>query len=280
MNYCSIGDLRRYLQFTPIRVNDDIVGVGDGVKKVFHTSFRPIVDPDYDGEVGDDIEVRVGGEVFQVSSIDYDEGCITLSEPPATGLEVRVSYSWHPVSDHELKIAIEAAEAEIDSECGRSFKESLHEERIYLSHGNTISLLNAPIIKVESVIIESSSGEVIEELKPSMYECYPELGVIRLKKYYAGVVSPPWYIHSTFYVRVRYVSGYSEVPGIVKQAALLLSSYHVLSRISMLYTTEPEYQGRLSVVFKKPGEIFSRLEFLRSEVDRIKKQLPRQVKVF
>ncbi|MEM2068852.1 MAG: hypothetical protein QXY32_03885 [Nitrososphaerota archaeon] len=279
MSYCSVGDLRRFLQFTPIRVTDEKIGVGDGVTKEFHTLFKPIVDPDYDGVVIDDVEVKVGGLPVQVSSVDCDEGCISLLEPPPPGLDVTASYSWHPVSDHELKVAIDAAEGEIDSECGRSFKESLHEERVYLSHGNTISLLNTPVIRIESIIVESHNGEVLEELKPSMYECYPELGVIRLKKYCAGVVLPPWYVPTAFYVRVRYLSGYSEVPGIVKQAALLLSSYHVLSRISMLYTTEPEYQGRISMVFKKPGEIFSRLEFLRKEVERIKKNLPRQVKV-
>jgi hypothetical protein len=279
MNYCSIEDLRRYLQFTPIKVNNDRIGVGDGVNTRFYTSYKPIIDPDYDGVVRDDVEVKVNGEVFQVLNVDSEEGCITLLDPPPTGLDVSASYSWHPVSDHELKVAIEAAEAEIDAECGRSFKESLREERIYLSYGNIITLQNTPVIRVESVIIESLSGEVIEELQPSMYECYSEPGVIRLKTYYAGKVSPPWYTPSTFYVRVRYLSGYSEIPGIVKQAALLLSSYHILSKISILYTTEPEYQGRISVVFKKPSEIFSRLEFLRGEVERIKKQLPKQIKV-
>lgn len=279
MNYCSIQDLRLYLQFTPIKIENDRIGIGDGVNTKFYTSYKPVVDPDYDEVVNDDVEVKVDGQVFQVLEVDCEEGCIYLVEPPPPGAQVLSSYSWHPISDQELRVAIEAAEAEIEAECGRSFKESFHEEIILLSHGNTLTLLNSPVIRVESVTIESLSGEVIEELQPSKYECYTDIGLIRLKTYYAGKPSPPWFTPSTFYVRIRYVAGYREVPGIVKQAALLLSSYHILSKISILYTTEPEYQGKISIVFKKPGEVFSRLEFLRNEIERIKKQLPKQVKV-
>ena len=78
---------------------------------------------------------------------------------------------------------------------------------------------------------------------------------------------------------MRYVSGYQVIPEIVKQAATILAAYHVLNKINALLTAEPEYQGKIAIVFKSPRELTERLAFLREEVERLKRMLPRAMGV-
>ena len=66
---------------------------------------------------------------------------------------------------------------------------------------------------------------------------------------------------------------------ILKQATILIASYQLLTKIAHLITSAPDYQGKVSVAFKKPRELTERLEFLRSEVERVKSKLPHAIGV-
>lgn len=278
MKYASIRDLRVYLQFYPIKVEGEVLGVADGDNAVFHTASRPIVDPDYDGRIIDDVAVRVDGEPADISDIDPEVGRIVLRRPPPVGSKITCDYYWHPLGDQEISRAIEAAEHDIDNQCGRSFEVRTVSERIYVPLGNRFTVSYTPLLRVLSLEIEGPSGEVVERLGPGDY-VFQEDGLVILKRHCAGVPSPPWYLPSRFHVRITYEGGYAAIPGIVSQATVLLSSYYLLSKLSFMLTSEPEYQGKVAVAFKRAEDLTRRLEILRAEVERMIVRLPKRVAV-
>lgn len=281
MKYASIKDLRTYLGFHPIKVEDEwLSGDVDGSNREFYTQNKPLVDFDYDGEVIDDVKVLVDGSEATIESIDKETGKIVLASAPASGSTVAATYYWHPFGDSELQMAIEAAESEIDNECGRNFEAQERTERILMTRGNIFHVSYPPIISISEIAVESISGETIKTLGSDDYQVLDsETGMIRLKEYYAGLTSPPWYLPSRFYVKITYTGGYQTIPSIVKQATILIASYHLLTKIAHLITAEPEYQGKIAVAFKKPSDLTDRLEFLRSEIERVKARLPHAIEV-
>ena len=281
MKYVSIKDLRSYLGFHPIKVeNQALQGVADGFNREFYTQNKPLVDFDYDGEIIDDVRVLVNGAEAAVESIDEEMGKIVLASAPSSGSTVEATYYWHPFGDSELRMAVEAAEAEIDNECGREFEAQERTERILMTRGNVFHVSYTPLVSVSEIVIENVAGEVVARLNPNEYQVISsDSGLIRLKNYYAGLTSPPWYLPSRFYVKITYTGGYQTIPGIVKQATILIAAYHLLTKIAHLVTSEPEYQGKIAVAFKKPEELTNRLEYLRSEIERIKSKLPHAVEV-
>jgi len=281
MKYASIKDLRTYLGFHPIKVeNESLQGVVDGSNREFYTQNKPLVDFDYDGEVIDDVKVLVNGAEVTIESIDEEMGKIVLASAPEAGSTVVATYYWHPFGDSELQMIIEAAESEIDNECGRSFEAQERTERILMTRGNVFHVSYTPIISISEVVIEDISGEEIETLSSDKYEILVAgSGLVRLKEYYAGLTSPPWYLPSRFYVKITYTGGYQTIPSIIKQATILIASYHLLTKIAHLVTTEPDYRGKISVAFKKPQELTERLEYLRTEIERVKSKLPHAIGV-
>ena len=276
MKYATVRDLRGYLQFLPIKITDESLGIGDGVKKVFFTTYKPIVDFDYDNQIVDDVEVKVNGTPVVVQAVDELTGRIELQTAPPLNAGVTATYYWHPFSDSELKQAIETAEAEIDNECGRSFEKKEYVEKITMTRGNKFMVANTPLHSITYIKILGVMGDIIETLSVNDYT-YSETGIVELKKYYAGIPIKPWYLPLQFTVEIKYLGGYDTIPGIVSHATLLIASYQLLLKISHLMTIEPEYQGKVALAFKKPEEIVDRLEYLRSEIENIKRRLPHRV---
>ena len=276
MKYASVKDLRSYLGFYPIKVEGELLGRGDGSTRAFYTQYKPLVDFDYDGQIIDDVVVKVDGSPAEVEAVDELTGRIMLVEAPPQGAQVVVDYYWHPFGDRELQAAIEAAEAEIDNECGRSFEKKEHVERFLLTRGNKFAVTNTPLISVSYIRIYTPGLEFIEELPPSDYIFSPN-GIIELKKYYAGVPVKPWYLPLQILIEVKYVGGYDPIPAIVSHTATLIAAYHLLLKISSLMATEPEYQGKVALAFRKPEEITKRLEYLKAEIEDLKRKLPHRV---
>jgi len=279
MKYLTLKEVRVFLGLLPIKVTDETLeGVVDGVNKIFYTKNKPIVDFDYDGQVIDDVSVKVNNVQASVSSLDVLTGKIELESPPAQESTITVDYYWHPFSDEELKNIIESVEDEIDNYCGRSFEQKTVRENILLTTGNVVHVSRPPIMSIISIKLYGMFGEPITTLTNDDYIVFNDEGKILLKKYQAGVPVPPWYIPSRFYVEIEYVSG-GNIPKIVKEATKIGVSLKILEKIGHMLTTQPEYQGKISVAFKTTKEVLERVESLRSEFEKIKSQLPRRVEI-
>lgn len=277
MSYISLRELRIYTGFHPIKVeNEALIGPVDGVNTVFYTVNKPVVDFDYDGAVVDDVVAKVNGSPVAVASIDPERGMLTLASPPPSGSAVTADYYWHPFGDGELTQAIEAAEAEIHAVTGQRFSQQTYTERFYVTYGNEVQLTHRPVTSVYLVRVEDAAGNG-EDLASSDYVVDTSAGVVRLRKHFAGVIRPPWYTVSQFYVTVTYTAGYASIPNNIKLAALKLATYHLLQKTVTEIESEPEYQGKLVLVFKKPEDLLARLEQLRVECERVKALLPRRV---
>lgn len=277
MKYARVKDVRIFLGFYPIKVVDEIPdGEVSGNNKIFYTKNKPLVDGDFDENI--DVEAKVNGEKVDVT-FDAGTGTLIFSSPPPAGAEIHVSYFWHPFSDEEIRQAIETAEIDIDNECGRSFEEKVVEEEIYMTTGNVLFLTHTPVAEIYEISIKNTQGEVVEFLSSSKYSLEPKTGRIMLFDWLAGMPVPPWYLPLKFYVYVRYRGGYKEPPALIKQITILTASKILLSKIAYMLTTEPEYQGKIAVAFKKPDEIVERFEALEAEIEKLKTKLPRRVSV-
>jgi len=272
MPYASVKDIRVYNGWHPLEVK------GDPLERLSETEFRtskkPIVDYDWDGELMDDVSVYVDGSPATISSIDPDRGVITLQDPVPEGASVTADYYWHPIGDNEIKLALAEAEAEIESKTGIRFEPHSKTEEIVLHYGSEFNL-SEPIVSIQSIKLLYDSS--YKELTQDEYEVVDkEAGRIRLKNIVAGVAVPPWYLPVSIRLKVEYTAGYETVPDRVKHAAILIASYHVLLRIQRQISFSEDYAG-ITVAFKTPQELTERLEFLRSEVERVLDMLPRRV---
>jgi len=276
MKYASIKDLRSYLGFHPIGVKGELLGSGDGSTRTFYTKYKPLVDFDYDGQILDDVTAKIDGEPAAIEAIDEATGKIVLQDAPSGGSQITVDYYWHPFGDRELQSVIEAAEAEIDNECARSFEKREYVERFLLTRGNTFAVGNTPLIEVKYIKVYTVGRELVEELKPGDYIFSPN-GIVELKKYCAGVPVKPWYLPLQLLIEIKYVGGYDPIPAIVSHTTILIAAYRLLLKISSLMATEPEYQDKITLAFKKPEEITKRLEYLRTEIENAKRILPHRV---
>ena len=87
---------------------ESLGGTVDGSNRVFVTSFKPIVDRNYDGIVStDDVIVYVNGLPVAISSINAVSGAITLTAAPVSGAVVTADYAYSPVKDQFLDDVLE-----------------------------------------------------------------------------------------------------------------------------------------------------------------------------
>ncbi|MEM4342519.1 MAG: hypothetical protein QXF97_08250 [Candidatus Caldarchaeum sp.] len=272
MKYTNVKEFRIFYSFHPIHVSGEALkGPADGVNKTFYTVNKPLVDFDYDGEVVDDVAVFVNGAQASISSVDAETGAITLSTAPSSGATIMANYYWHPFGDSEVKQVVEQAENEVDLAAGRSFESATVIERVHMTLGQFVQLSRLPIQAVNNVKIVSMSGEVVAALSSDDYVVM-NTG-LWLKKYRAGMPSPPWYIPAEFFVEVEYVGGYATIPNHVKHATLTIAGYRLLLKVAQQLSVEPEYQGKVSVALKSPSDLEKRLETLSREVADVKHSL-------
>ncbi len=262
MPYVSIRDVRMFNGWHPINVsNEGLSGSG----REYRTSKKPIVDYDYDGQVVDDVHIDEG---YEVESVDADRGIITFTSAPSG--YVTADYYWHPISDAEIQLAIAAAELEIKALTGINYEPHTAIEHHRLYYGDQL-YMSEPIISIIS-IIDKDSGRT---LSSSEYELLPN-GIVKLKTYYAGRVTSPWFLPSIYSFEVTYQAGYSEIPATVRHATLLIATYNILLRIARQISFSEDYSG-ISATFKSPEELNSRMEMLAKEIERVKASLPRRV---
>ncbi|MEM0445554.1 MAG: hypothetical protein QXW60_05335 [Nitrososphaerota archaeon] len=271
--YASIRDIRVYNEWLPIRVEAEKPAAVNGT--VLQLSKRPIVDYDFDGSVLDDVEVFVDGARVSPASVDADRGLVALAEPAPQGAEVSVSYFWHPIPDSEIELAISKASAEVELATGRRFTRYLSVERVVLGEGSRVKLGDR-IVQVESVKVYDSGGELIDPAAEFIVED-AEQGVIRLRRYIAGTPTGPLYLPSVIEVEVTYVAGYAETPQHIRQYTILAATYEVLLRFQRLLQVERSY-GEAALVVRAPEGLRERLEYLRDEVERFRRLLPKPVR--
>lgn len=240
----------------------------------FQTSRKPIVDEDGDEVIVDDVVVYVEGEAVEPSFIDPDKGVVGLETPPAGNALVTADYSWHPVGDGEIALAIEAAEDEIESATGIRFYPHEKVERLKIHRGSEFSL-SEPVISVQSLKVYDAGGRLVDG--QAGYEVVShETGLLRLKNYSAGTPTPPWYLTAPLEVEARYVAGFSETPPQVRKTALLIATYWILARVARQVGFSEDYGGVVAAAFTS-DDIGERLSILRGEIERLKAGLPKRV---
>ena len=267
----SVSDIRAYNGWHPIKVT------GDSLTKIndttFQTSKYPIVDFDYDDDVTDDVEVYVNGQAAQIQSVDAERGLITLASAPPSDATVTASYFFHPISDTEIKLAIAAAEAEIEAITGFKYSSETRTERHKILSGNEFQT-NAPIISVSSIKIYSEGGTLIDS-DPDYEVLNSELGIVRINDYRAGVLTKPYFLPFIYEVEITYLAGAQQVPDWVKHAVIKIATYNILLKLSSLMVLQEDYT-QISLTFKSPEEFVKRLQHLKEEVEHIRQTLPKR----
>jgi len=209
----------------------------------------------------------------QIQSIDAERGLITLASAPPPDATVTANYFFHPISDMEIKLAIAAAEAEIEAITGFKYTSEIKTERHKILSGNEFQT-EAPIISVSSVKIYSEGGRLIDP-DPDYEVLNPQLGIVRINNYRAGILVKPYFLPFIFEVEITYLAGAQEVPDWVKHAVIKIATYNILLRLSSLIVLQEDYT-QISLAFKSPDEFVKRLQLLKEEVDSIRQTLPRR----
>lgn len=271
--YASVRDIRVYNEWLPIRVEAERPAAISGT--VLQLSKRPVVDYDFDGSVLDDVDILVDGAHVSPVSIDAERGLVALAEQIHQGAEVAASYYWHPVSDSEIELAVSKASAEVELVTGRRFTRYAAVERVVLSGGSRVKLRDR-IVSVESVRVYDSEGGLIDASAEFVVED-EEQGVIRLKRYAAGVPAGPLFLPSVLEVEVSFTAGYAETPEHIKQYTILAATYEVLLRFQRILQVERSY-GEAALVVRAPEGLRERLEYLREEIERFRRMLPKPVR--
>jgi len=263
MPYATIQEIRTFNNWHPFETTEKLTKIAS---KTYRTSKKPLVDYDYDGQIVDDITISEG---YVIESVDANRGIITLTNDPST--DVTATYYWHPIGDFEIDLAIKSASTEIESLTGTKYTPHTTIEHHKLYFGEYL-YLSEPIISIESITDES--GRI---LHPDEYEVIdPKNGVVKFKKIFAGLSAPPWYLPTVYSFKVVYQAGYEEIPSIIKHAVILIATYNILIRIARQITFTEDYSG-ISIGFKSPEELNTRIKLLADEIERIKMHLPRRV---
>lgn len=271
--YASVRDIRVFNEWLPLRVEDDRPTVVGG--SVLKLSKRPVVDYDFDDSVLDDVEVRVDGEVFAISSVDAERGLVALSSTVPSGSTVTASYYWHPVSDSEIRLAVAKASAEVELVTGRRFLPYRAAERVIVTEGSRVRLRDR-IVSVDWVKVYDADGELLDGSAEFVVED-AEQGIIRLKRYSAGRPSGPLFLPTTLEIEVSYTAGYPETPEHIRQYTILAATYEVLLRFQRMLQVEGSY-GEVALTVKSPEGLRERLEYLKGEVERFRVMLPKPVR--
>ena len=104
MPYASIQAIREGAGLLYRAVNEKAIGAVDGSNQVYTTKRRPIVDGNYDDEVGpEDVHVYVNGTAVAVGEVVAEEGKITLAAAPAVNDKVTIDYCHSPVTDEYVE---------------------------------------------------------------------------------------------------------------------------------------------------------------------------------
>ncbi|MEO0157982.1 MAG: hypothetical protein ABIM59_04555 [candidate division WOR-3 bacterium] len=262
-----------YNDWLPIRVEaEQPESVGSTVLRL---SKRPVVDYDFDDSVLDDVEVYVDGAAASVASVDAERGLVALSEPVSTNSQVAVNYYWHPISDAEIRLAIAKASAEVELVAGRRFARYRTVERLILTEGSRVRLRDR-VVSVDWVRVYDAAGELVDDSAEYVVED-AEQGVLRLKRYSARDIAGPFFLPNILEVEVSYTAGYPETPEHIKQYTILAATYEVLLRFQRMLRVERSYD-EVALVVKSTEGLGERLAYLREEIERFRKLLPKPVR--
>ncbi|MEM4151500.1 MAG: hypothetical protein QW663_02185, partial [Nitrososphaerota archaeon] len=78
-------------------------------------------------------------------------------------------------------------------------------------------------------------------------------------------------------VEVSYTAGYPETPEHIKQYTILAATYEVLLRFQRMLRVERSYD-EVALVVKSTEGLGERLAYLREEIERFRKLLPKPVR--
>lgn len=271
MAYVNVAEVRGYNGWNPIPAyNDQLTRRGPSL---YQASRYPLVDFDYDGAIDDDVAVRVDGSPASFTVRDPERGLVELSSPPGESAVVTADYYWHPISDDEIRLAIASAVAEVELLTGFKYAPEEVTEKIRVYVGNEIKT-SKPIISVSSIRIYSLIGTLVSD-NPRYEILDRDKGVIRILDYRAGIPTRPYFLPSAYEVEITYQAGYTSPPDYVKNAVVIFATYYILLKFQRMIVLNEDYT-QVSLTFKTPEEFTRRLEFIKSEVERIRSLLPKR----
>ena len=117
------GGLQNVERLVPLyELGSESPAAGDGSTTVFYTEHAPIVDNNNDGSVDEyDVIVYVNGTAVTVTTVDAEQGKITLASAPANNAVLAVTYAWSPSDDSDVTIARAFANGEISGAISRVY---------------------------------------------------------------------------------------------------------------------------------------------------------------
>jgi len=255
----------------PVSVSDETLdGAIDGANKVFYSKHRPIVDWDYDGDIKDDVTVKVDGTPATVESVEPDKGEITLTTAP-TGETVTGSYYWSPLSDDEINEAIGSAQTEAENESSMAYEVADATYKETLTHGSDIFLPHYPINSISEVKV---AGTVLD---PEHYE-YDEDGIVTLLDFEAGKFTAPYFLPTQFDVEVSYNHGWEAPPANVKRFVMVRAMEEALTTLNTHLRITEEIENKYVVEFSEES-FDERIDKLRELAEYLKQTLPHRVSV-
>ena len=272
MALVTVGNVREALELLPLRISNESLGTGDGSTKDFLAKQRPIVDWDYDGDIKDDVVVKVAGQPATVSSVTPDKGIITLSSAPTNGQAVTGTYYWSPLSDNEINKAIASAVADAEAETAMRIEEvadDVWEEILY--EGNVLDLPEYPVTSIKKVEVDGV------EVTSGNYTFNAD-GILTLTNYMAGEPTEPYFKPSKYSVKVTYTHGWTVVtiPGDVYEFILRSAVLSCLRVLDRKLAISPEYMEKWVVEFKEKN-LGPRIGDLVAEVESLRLKLPKAV---
>jgi len=108
-NYVTLQEVREQAGFQ-FKETGESLGNGDGSTVEFTVGHKPIVDRDFDDDIdADDVVVYASGSPVTVSSVDSDDGKVTLQTAPTDGSPITIDYDWSSVKDEVVQRYLDEA---------------------------------------------------------------------------------------------------------------------------------------------------------------------------
>jgi hypothetical protein len=98
-----------------VHAEDTLTGNVDGTNKVFVTTYKPIIDSNYDDIVdASDVTLYVNGVPVPVGNVNPVTGAITAQTAPLVGATITADYMYSPIKDQTVCDVRQEAQTHID----------------------------------------------------------------------------------------------------------------------------------------------------------------------
>jgi len=204
------------------KVRNEIVGTGNGSAVVFSLDHDNVIS-------SSEVVYTNGTAVTSGISLNYDDGKITFSSAPSSGITISADYDYGDIPNSEIQEILNRANEELVLFTGRNFESGSTSEYLDVEDGQTEFFLNNyPVITISSVKVNTASSVTDTPAWSSSteglgndYIADLDWGRIRFIDNY-----PP---KGERRIEVSYTYGYSSVPSLAKELEILLATRKMIN---------------------------------------------------